>query len=324
MSTPADHGDARDAFPRWFAAIGDNLARVFAGKREVIENAVVTALARGHLIIDDVPGVGKTTLAAALAASTDMDLHRVQSTPDLLPSDIVGTPVWNQTDGSFTFRPGPIFTNLLLVDEINRASPKTQSALLEAMAERQVTVDGVTRRLPDPFMVIATQNPLEHHGTFPLPDSQLDRFTMSLSLGYPERTAEDRVLRTDGADRLLAELTPVISGAQFIALADHCDRIHVSDDIRAYLLDLAEATRNHPSLRLGMSTRSLISVQATSRVRAAAEGRDHVLPEDVRRVILPVVTHRLLLATDHYATAAETRQVLESIVASTPLRASTA
>jgi MoxR-like ATPase len=256
---------------------------------------VTCLLAEGHLLVEDVPGVGKTTLAKALAATVSGDFGRVQFTPDLMAADLLGTSVWNPQQGSFEFRHGPVFANVVLADEINRAAPKVQSALLESMAEDQVTVDGTTRPLPRPFMVVATQNPIEQHGTYPLPESQLDRFLMRISIGYPDPRDEDAVLRADGEQRSLAELRPVVSSRDVLTMIEHCRKVHVSATLRRYLLDLATATRRHRSLTLGMSPRAVLGLQRAARVRAATDGRDHALPDDVVELARIVVDHRLVL-----------------------------
>ncbi len=257
-------------FSDLFDAVADNVAAVIQGKRDVIELIVLCMVAQGHLLIEDAPGVGKTSLAKALSRSVDASFGRIQFTPDLLPSDVVGVTVWNRHDSSFEFRPGPIFANIVLADEINRASPKTQAALLESMAERQVTIDGETTMLPEPFMVIATQNPIEHEGTYPLPESQLDRFLMRISVGYPNRSAELDILRTHGDHSALDDLVPIIDRSAVTAMAKAARRVHVSEPVQQYIVDLADASRRHPQLALGISPRASLNLQRVGRARAAA------------------------------------------------------
>ena len=256
-------------FAETFSSIADNVERVVQGKPDVVELALLCLVAEGHLLIEDVPGVGKTSLAKALAASIDCRWARIQFTPDLLPSDVVGVTIWNRATNEFEFRPGVVFANLVLGDEINRASPKTQSALLEAMEERQVTVDGRTHELEAPFMVIATQNPIEHEGTYPLPDSQLDRFLMRITVGYPERDAEIDILDTHAADAVIDDLQPVATAKDLLAMSVAAREIHVAPSLKGYLVDLADASRRHPALALGMSPRATLSLQRASRARAA-------------------------------------------------------
>src|SRR3954469_7242807 len=252
---------APTTFSNLFHAIVANVEQVIQGKSDVVALALVCLLAAGHLLIEDVPGVGKTSLAKALAASIDSSWKRVQFTPDLLPSDVVGVTVWNRGRDIFEFRPGPVFANIVLGDEINRASPKTQSALLEAMEERQVTVDGTTYPLASPFMVSATQNPIEHEGPYPLPESQLDRFLMRLSVGYPSRQYELEILDTHASGGTLSDVHPVATAAQIQSLVDSVKAIHVAPALKHYLVDLADATRRHPNVALGMSPRATLALQ---------------------------------------------------------------
>ena len=266
--------DRSDSFADLVGVVSDNVGRVIQGKPEVIDLVVLCLVSEGHLLVEDVPGVGKTSLAKALATSIDCSFGRVQFTPDLLPSDVVGVNVWNRATSTFEFRPGPVFSNIVLGDEINRASPKTQSALLEAMAERQVTVDGVTHPLERPFMVIATQNPIEHEGTYPLPDSQLDRFLMRVSVGYPGRDAELTILDAHGDHDALADLGPVITASQVEGMAQAVRSVHVADPLRGYLVDLANATRRHPGVAIGMSPRATLALQ-----RVARAPRRHAGPQ---------------------------------------------
>lgn len=296
--TDTDHAPRATGlrFDELFGRICDNIRTVITGKDRAIELAVLCLIAEGHLLIEDVPGVGKTSLAKALAGSITGTFGRVQFTPDLLPTDVSGTSVWNQQDGLFEFRAGPVFNNLVLADEINRASPKTQSALLEAMAEAQVTNDGVTRNLPRPFMVVATQNPIEYHGTYPLPESQLDRFLIKLTIGYPDPAEEARILGTHGALPAHHQaLQPVVQVAHVTAMADHARNVHISPALQGYLIDLANATRRHRSLSLGMSPRATLGLQRAVQVRAAAVGRQHGTPDDVKALAGPTIEHRLVV-----------------------------
>ncbi len=308
-----------ERFSELFARMCRNIAEVIRGKDDVIGLTVVCLVAQGHLLLEDVPGVGKTSLAKALARTVHGVFGRVQFTPDLLPADVVGTSVWNQRDATFEFRPGPIFSNILLADEINRASPKTQSALLEAMAEEQVTADGTTRTLPDPFMVIATQNPLEHHGTHPLPESQLDRFLMKLSMGYPARADESAILERDGDHSRVSTLAPVVSARDVAAMSSFCSSVHVAPAITAYLLDLAEATRSHPQLQLGMSPRAGLGLQRAARVRAAASRRAYVIPDDIKALALPVLAHRVVVQPGAAIQGADAVAVLQQVLTAVPV-----
>jgi MoxR-like ATPase len=280
-------------FADYFDRVVDNIERVIQGKRDVISLVLLCLVSEGHLLLEDVPGVGKTSLAKSLATSLDASFGRVQFTPDLLPSDVVGLTVWNRSDGTFTFRPGPIFNNLVLADEINRASPKTQAALLEAMAEDQVTVDGATYPMSRPFMVIATQNPIEHEGTYPLPESQLDRFLMRVSVGYPTPDAELEIIDKHSDHDPYGDIGPVISGEHIAGLVHAARGVHMAPSIKAYLVDLANATRRSPHLALGMSPRATLALGRVARARAAAAGRAYVVPDDVKALAEPVLAHRL-------------------------------
>ncbi|RBY77145.1 ATPase [Geodermatophilus sp. TF02-6] len=301
------------------ARIAANVARVVHGKPDVVRLALVVLLAEGHLLVEDVPGVGKTTLAKALAASIDATVRRIQFTPDLLPSDVTGVAVYDQESRAFEFKPGAVFANVVVADEINRASPKTQSALLECMEERQVTVDGVSYELARPFLVVATQNPIEMEGTYPLPEAQRDRFTARVSMGYPDREAELAMLDDLVTSDPLASLAPVADAAGVRALVAAVGRLHVSEPVRRYVVSLVEATRRSPDLRLGASPRAGLQLLRTARAAAALAGRDHVLPDDVQSVAVPVLAHRLLLTPDAAAARRGAEQVVTDLLAAVPV-----
>jgi len=307
------------SFAGLFDAICTNIGRAVRGKEQVVRLTVTSLVAQGHLLLEDVPGVGKTSIAKAVAKSVDGHFARVQCTPDLLPSDVLGTSVWNQHDGSFEFRSGPVFANLLLADEINRASPKTQSALLEAMAEEQVTVDGSTYQLPKPFMVIATENPLEHHGTFPLPESQLDRFLMKLSVGYPSKEAERALIREPDHDSVLSTLPAVASSADIIAMGSAAQQLYVADSLTDYLVELAAGSRKSPLFDLGISPRALLGLLRAARVWAAAEGRNFVTPDDFKALAGPVLAHRVVLSSQARLAGLEPAAAIEELIRSTSI-----
>ena len=307
------------AFAQYFDAIVANIRTVIQGTEDSVRLALVCMVAEGHLLIEDVPGVGKTTLAKALAQSLEAEWHRIQFTPDLLPSDVTGVTVYNRNKGTFDFRPGGVFANVVLGDEINRASPKTQSALLEAMEEGQVTVDAKTYKLPRPFMVIATQNPIEHEGTYPLPDSQLDRFLMRIHMGYPGRDAEITMLDTHATVSLIDDLTSVASAGDIESMIEVARAIHVAPSLKGYIVDLAEATRRHPNLALGMSPRSALALQRAARALAAASGRDYVVPDDIKGIARPVLEHRLTLTPEARLGSVESSDVLDDILRSVPV-----
>ena len=292
------------------------LGEAIRGKPEVLRLSLACLLARGHLLIEDVPGVGKTTLAQALARSVDSDFHRLQFTSDMLPSDVLGVTIYNAHSEAFEFKPGPVFTHFLLADEINRATPKTQSALLEAMNENQVTIDGRSWPLAQPFMVIATQNPVEHHGTYPLPESQLDRFLMRIRIGYPDQTAEREILR-HSAEPGLEKIRPVISSDDLRHLQETVGHVTVDDALVDYMLTIVKHTREHEALAMGVSPRGAQALFRASQALAAVDGRDYVTPDDVKRMVVPVFAHRVLLATraaagQRWADAAE--KVMEEIL----------
>lgn len=295
-----------------------SMAQIIEGKSEALLTAVTVLLAEGHLLIEDVPGVGKTMLAKALARSIDSTVRRIQFTPDLLPSDITGVSVYNQESRDFEFRPGAVFANIVVGDEINRASPKTQSALLECMEESQVTVGGTTYPLERPFMVMATQNPIEMEGTYPLPEAQRDRFMARISMGYPSGAAEMDMLLTHSANDPLDTLPPCTDAATIAATIGIVQRVYASPALRQYVVDLVSATRSTPALRLGASPRASLHLLRAARAHAAVAGRDHVLPDDVRRVAQPVLAHRFIVATDS-AGARRPEQVLQDLLGTLPV-----
>jgi MoxR-like ATPase len=296
------------------------LNRVILGKPEVIDRLLVGLLSGSHILMEDVPGVGKTTLAKALARTLSVEFRRVQFTPDLLPTDIVGSSVYNPRDGSFAFKEGPIFTHVLLADEINRASPRTQSALLEAMSERQVSIDGHTYPLPAPFLVIATQNPIEYHGTYPLPEAQLDRFGLKLVLGYPTLEHEVDVLYGQAHHHPLEDVTPVLDGAAVVALMAAVREVRVERRLGEYLVELVAETRRHPSLKVGGSPRAALALFRITQARAFLDGRDHAIPEDLRREAVAALAHRLTLDTKAKYSGVAKEDVVREILERVPVR----
>ena len=306
-------------FEEQFEALVGNVERVIQGKREVIQMALACLVADGHLLIEDVPGVGKTMLAKAISRSIDGTWHRIQFTPDLLPSDVTGVSVWNRADNEFEFRQGGIFANIVLADEVNRASPKTQSALLEAMEERQVTVDVVTHDLERPFMVIATQNPIEYEGTYPLPEAQLDRFLMRIKVGYPDRAAGIDILETHGGTEPVDNLAPVLSAADVVKLQEAVTSIYVAPSLKGYIIDVAEATRHERDLVLGVSPRGALALQRASRAYAASAGRDYVIPDDLKLLAESVLEHRLILSPEAQLRGVSASEVLESVLGRVPV-----
>jgi MoxR-like ATPase len=290
-----DTAQPTTSFATLFDGVVANIATVVHGKRDAIEFAVMALLAEGHLLIEDVPGVGKTSLAKALAGSIDCTWKRIQFTPDLLPTDLVGVSVYERSTEQFRFTPGPLFANIVLADEINRASPKTQSALLEAMEERQVSADGTTHVLPPPFMVIATQNPVEQEGTYRLPESQLDRFLLRISIGYPGRTAEIAILDGQGANDALRQLQPVVTSREVLEMIQRVRSVYLASALKSYMVDISEASRRHSAIELGLSPRATLQLAAASRAHAAARGRDYATPDDVKAVAVSVLSHRILL-----------------------------
>src|SRR6266571_3843092 len=308
-----------ERFASGFRAIEHNVERVIQGKNHEVRLALVALIAEGHVLIEDVPGVGKTMLAKAIARSIDCSFRRIQFTPDLLPSDVTGVNVFNQERGDFEFKPGAIFANIVLADEINRASPKTQSAMLESMEERQVTVDTVTYQLGTPFMVIATQNPIEHEGTYPLPEAQLDRFMMRISLGYPAAEEEVGILASHGTTSLLETIGAVTDAPGVAELSEMAKDIHVAPALRRYIVSLAEATRAHPDMYLGASPRASIMLLRASRAWAASETRDYVIPDDVKALAIPVLAHRLIVTADAAMRGRGAEQVLAELLAEVPV-----
>ena len=301
-------------------AVRERVGQVIVGKREVIDLALVALLCEGHILLEDVPGVGKTTLARALARAVGGEFRRVQCTPDLLPSDISGLTYFNQRAGEFQFRPGPVFGNVVLADEINRATPRTQSALLEAMEERTVTIENETIPLPRPFLLIATENPIELEGTFPLPEAQLDRFFIKLAVGYPGEDDEAAILTRFGGANPLDTLQPVGDGvAEFPALQAEVRAVHVDDELRRYITRLVRATRAHEAVALGASPRGSLALYRASQALAAMEGRAYVTPEDVKALWSPVLTHRVILSSESRLRGRDVAKVLTEIVASVPV-----
>ena len=300
-------------------SIVDNLGRVVHAPEESLRLCVLCLVGEGHLILEDFPGVGKTMLAKALARSLDVSFSRMQFTPDLLPSDVTGVNVFNQRSNEFEFRPGPVFANLLLVDEINRASPKTQAALLECMQEQQVTTDGVTNQLARPFMVMATQNPIEYEGTYPLPEAQLDRFTMRIAIGYPPLSEEAKMLTEQTADPPLDALQPVANAADAIALADEAKAIFVEESLNRYVVTLLRATRGDSRLYLGASPRAGIAILRVAKARALADGRSFLEPDDIKAVAVAVLGHRLILAPEARSTGLTGEQIVRETLDKTPV-----
>lgn len=276
-------------------AIVANVEKVIIGKKGVVELAVIALIGKGHLLIEDAPGVGKTMLARSLARSLDCTFRRIQFTPDMLPGDITGVSIFNQKTGDFEFRPGPVMAQVVLADEINRATPKVQSALLECMDERQITVDGITNKMPSPFHVLATQNPIEYEGTFPLPETQLDRFILRVSLGYPSAADEVKIIENQQYNHPIEQLKPVADSTDLEKLQDAVKEVYVDDLIKQYIVSLVGATRNHPAIYLGSSPRGSLALFRTAQARALLQGRDYVLPDDVKMLAEPVLAHRLII-----------------------------
>lgn len=296
-----------------------NIEKVIIGKRSTIELFLVAILCEGHVLLEDVPGVGKTMLARSMALSLGGQFRRLQCTPDLLPNDVLGVSVYNQKTAEFEFRPGPVFVNILLVDEINRATPRTQSALLEAMQEQQATIDGVTYPLPRPFLVAATQNPIEYEGTFPLPEAQLDRFLMRISMGYPTQDVEKRLLQHLRREHPVLSLEPVAQVDKILEYQHAIWDVHLDETLQDYIIRLITATRTHPDILLGASPRASLALFKTSQAFAALQGRDYVIPDDIQFLIPAVMTHRLILTSDAELRGKTARGILSDLIARTPL-----
>ena len=301
------------------ARLRENVQRVIVGKSEVINLAIIALLCRGHVLVEDVPGIGKTTLAKALAQSLGCSFKRIQFTPDLMPTDVLGVNFFNQKTSDFEFRPGPIFSQILLADEINRATPRTQSALLEAMQENQATMDGVTMPLPDPFLVMATQNPIEMEGTFPLPEAQLDRFMIRLKLGYPSHDEESDILLRFERDAVLPGLDPVTNSDELAAMRELVSTVRVDEAVRSYIVNVSQATRAHDSLSLGASPRAALALYKTAQALAAIGARDYVVPDDVKEMAVPVLAHRMILTPNSRLRGRTVDQVVEEVLSSVPV-----
>ena len=297
----------------------DNVEQVIVGKRNVIELFVVALLCEGHVLVEDVPGVGKTMLARSIAISLGGEFKRLQCTPDLLPNDVTGVSVYNQQSAQFEFRPGPVFVNILLADEINRATPRTQAALLEAMQEQQVTMDGITHLLPRPFLVMATQNPIEYEGTFPLPEAQLDRFIMRLSIGYPETPDEIQILKNLQREHPILSIHPVVDGTELLDLQRKIWEIHLDETLHDYIVRIVAATRVHPDLALGASPRASLALFKTSQAFAAIRGRDHVIPDDIKYLLQPTLAHRLIVRPEAELRGRSAKVILEDVIRNTVL-----
>jgi len=302
-------------------AFCDAVARTVKGKDDIIRMCIVTLIAEGHLLIEDVPGVGKTTLGHAMARALSCNFHRVQFTSDLLPSDVLGVSIFNPKANDFEFKPGPIFSNIVLADEINRTTPKTQSALLEAMNENQVTIENLTHPLPRPFMVLATQNPAEHHGTYPLPESQLDRFLMKIEVGYPDESAEKEILKrfTNGNHR--GSVEPVLTPADVIALQDESRKIHIDEEIVDYMLYIVNSTRKHQDIELGVSPRGTVALFRGVQALALVEGRNFALPDDVKRLVPLVFGHRIIISRAATKARTDAQMLLQAILQEAPVPA---
>ena len=301
------------------AALRESIQRVIVGKDDAINLAIIALLSKGHVLLEDVPGIGKTTMAKALAQSLGCSFSRIQFTPDLMPTDILGVNFFNQKSGDFEFRAGPIFSQVLLADEINRATPRTQSALLEAMQERQATIDGVTRAFEEPFLVLATQNPIEMEGTFPLPEAQLDRFMVRVKIGYPTESEESDILLRFERDTVLPGLEAVTSETELGQMQDAVTAIRVDETVRSYVVAIAQATRKHDGLSLGASPRAALALYKTSQARAALDGRDFVTPDDVKAMAESVLAHRMILTSNSRLRGRTTEQIVNEVLGSVPV-----
>ena len=297
----------------------NNVEKVIVGKAEPVAFSLIAVICRGHVLIEDVPGVGKTVLTKAIARSIGCTFRRIQFTPDLLPSDVTGVSIYNQKTGNFEFRPGPIMSQIVLADEINRATPKTQSALLEAMEESQVTVDGITHRLPEPFMVMATQNPIEYEGTFPLPEAQLDRFMMNIKLGYPKTADEMNILDSHQFHHPLEDLAQIMTAEELVHIQQQVRNIHVDSSIREYIVALVNATRNHVNVYLGSSPRGSLSLYRGSQALAAMRGRGYVIPDDVKLLVKPVLGHRIIVTPAARVRSITSSAILDEILQAVPV-----
>jgi MoxR-like ATPase len=297
----------------------DNVERVIVGKRDPVQSAVIALLCQGHLLIEDVPGTGKTMLAKAISRSLGCDFRRIQFTPDMLPSDVTGVSVFNQKTREFEFRPGPVLAQIVLTDEINRATPKTQSALLEAMEERQITVDGVTYPMPKPFLVLATQNPIEYEGTFPLPEAQLDRFMMRVSIGYPDTADEIRMLDDQQHTHPITRISQVVSAEELIQAQEQIKGVYIDPLVKEYIVKLVKTTRRHPDVYLGASPRGSIALYKTGQARAAMLGRDYVQPDDIKALAMAALAHRLIISPSARIRNVDPHSVIQEILDSTPV-----
>jgi MoxR-like ATPase len=297
----------------------DNVEKVIVGKRDTVELTAICLMCQGHLLIEDVPGVGKTMLAKALSKSIGGVFKRIQFTPDMLPSDVTGTSIYNQKTGEFEFRAGPIMAQIVLADEINRATPKTQAALLEAMEEKQITVDGVTRELHSPFLVLATQNPIEYEGTFPLPEAQLDRFLMRIALGYPSQQQQINILDAQQFKHPIESLSQITNAEELVSVQEQLKHVHAAPLIKQYVVQIVDATRSHPDVYLGASPRGALTLYRTSQARAALQGRDYVIPDDVKALVNAALSHRIIISPSARIKGVNTADVLEEILNKTPV-----
>jgi MoxR-like ATPase len=317
---PMNNADALvKRFAQMFHALGGNIEQVIRGKRDEVELALICLFSEGHLLVEDVPGVGKTTLARSISASVKARWNRIQFTPDLMPSDVTGVSIFNQGDNAFEFHAGPIFANIVVADEINRGSPKTQSALLEVMEEHRVTADGRTHQVPRPFMVIATQNPVDMDGTYPLPEAQLDRFLMRISMGYPDHASETALLAGAPTGVMLDQMRPVADHGDIARMIEFATRIHVAGPIYDYVVRVVATTRGHQDLRLGASPRASLALLRAAKVRAAAAGRAYVLPEDIKALATPVIAHRLIITPDAELRGRGAADVVAEVLSNVPV-----